>query len=78
MKIVIYGTCAEGKTTVALLIQAALMQAGFGANNADFDVVNATASDHVIQERRVEELVRRGLLIDIETVQLRKEVSPTG
>lgn len=72
MKIVIYGMPAEGKTTIALLIQEALMRAGFGVHNADIDV--RAGGDYLkeFQARRVEALVKKDTLIDIETVQLRK------
>ena len=73
LKITITGETASGKTTIALLIQEALMKAGFGVHNADLDVEYGTHYPD-LQPKRVEALVERDTLIDIETVQVRKRV----
>jgi len=73
MKITIEGHCAEGKTTISLLIANALRVAGFAVANNDYDVMN-TAPHPKLQEQRVKALsTRDDLIIDIETVQTKKE-----
>lgn len=70
MKITIEGACAEGKTTVSLLIERALREAGLTVGNWDYDVRNSCAHPQ-LQDRRVKALAARdNLIIDIETVQV--------
>ena len=74
MKIIIKGVCAEGKTTIALLIKRALLDAGITqVDNRDYDcqVVTMPAS---LQAQRVKALASRSdFTIHIETVQTKKK-----
>ena len=72
IKIVIEGECAEGKTTMSLLIAHALRQAGFGVHNGDYDVQEGIGYEH-LQGSRLAAMIAKDVLIDIETVQTRKE-----
>ena len=74
MKIIIEGVCAEGKTTIALLIKRALREAGISqVNNFDYDCQFVTMPAS-LQDQRVKALAARSdFIIDIETVQTKKE-----
>jgi cytidylate kinase len=74
LKITIEGPTGSGKTTLSLLIADALMLAGFGVNNEDFDVVNDVNASE-LQERRLRALTNKDTLIDIETHQDREPVN---
>lgn len=77
MKITIEGVCAEGKTTIAKLLAHALREAGFGVNVNDPDISTPepvpTLEEQWLQMQRVAALLAKDLLIDIETVQTKKE-----
>lgn len=72
MRIIIEGDCAEGKTTMSLLIAHVLRTTGFGVRNGDYDVQEGIAYEH-LQGSRLAAMIAKDLLIDIETVQTRKE-----
>lgn len=74
MKIIIEGVCAEGKTTIALLIKRALLEAGISqVDNLDYDCQNVSMPAS-LQAQRVKALAARSdFAIVIETVQTRKE-----
>lgn len=71
MKITIAGLPAEGKTTVALIIEHALHMAGIKVENHDNDVVYGSSYPE-LQDKREAVLAERGLIVVIETTQLRK------
>ena len=70
IKVIVTGSCAEGKTTLSILISETLRQAGFKVENTDID-----AEHHVLEEmqcQRINALVSRyaDVPIVVETVQL--------
>lgn len=68
--VTVEGECAEGKTTVSLLIERALREAGLTVGNWDYDVQNMSYHPQ-LQTQRVRALAaRENLIIDIETVQV--------
>lgn len=71
MKITIEAGPGEGKTTISMLIAHALRSAGFGVYEGDSDVKHATHNPG-LQAKRIEAMVAKDVLIDIETVQIRK------
>ena len=74
IKITVSGKCAEGKTTMSLLIADALRQAGFTVNNTDFDVQESSHGNELMQCQRINALAKKYAddPIVIETVQLRR------
>jgi deoxyadenosine/deoxycytidine kinase len=72
MKIIIEGHCAEGKSTISEFIANALRSAGFGVHNGDFDVQHGSVMPEFL-EQCIAGMVAKDTLIDIETVQTKKE-----
>jgi adenylylsulfate kinase-like enzyme len=70
MKITITGYTAEGKTTIASIIEKALRHHGLIVDNQDLDVYSMNYSEH--QPNRVEALVARKEIIPIQIAQLRR------
>ncbi len=67
MKIQIFGTAAEGKTSISNLIHDLLKSHGFEVSLTDEDMVE----DYTPRLRQLRE---RGLKIEIETIQIKKDV----
>lgn len=70
LTVTIEGPPGSGKTTASLLIARALMDAGLGVNNEDFDVVNNAAMPE-LQRARLDALVAADVIVDIVSVQHR-------
>jgi adenylylsulfate kinase-like enzyme len=70
IKVTITGDCNSGKTTLALLIEKVLQDAGFDVANTDVDVVDGLAGANKSQDQRLQALASRGEPIVIQTVQV--------
>jgi hypothetical protein len=74
MKITITGYTAEGKTTIASIIEGALRHHGLIVDNQDPDRDNYLGNYSEFQAKRIEALVERKEIITIESVQLREKL----
>ena len=76
LQVLIVGEAASGKSTVALMLQRALKQAGFEVRLCDEDIDGMTASDFKqwegLQTMRELALFDTKLQVDIRTKQVRR------
>lgn len=70
VKIVVYGKAGEGKTTIAKVIEDALRSHGFNVQNDDIDVICGSFVSH-LQDQCVAAIVKKGDVVNIQTVQTR-------
>ena len=71
IKITITGAPAEGKTTISIIVEQALRDAGFLVTNTDADVRYGGAHLARFQDRRVEKICGRSVIL-IETGQVKR------